>query len=712
MNKRSKDKDKEILKRVQENDPTLTELNIGRGGGIFFQRATSSDFSALGAAIRKNTNITKLAIGIHGLAIETQYDYGNSGFSTGLRKNSTIRELSIRCYGNSITGAVSAVLQAFQTNNNLTKLEISRVPNLDKMTNERKQLIFNTLALCTNLKTIDIILDGGETLVPGYTNIKVVGTSQTENFKNECKKIVERSGQKNNSSPVLRFSYNSEPTSHGPLSIPFKRVVLNKDDLVLKDEVEEEDTGEAWKRVSGIILGQVVTYRQYFSTHYIRNYLQILLKTVKNGCCSNVGPGYMCGHCESSINVIRVSRAVILSICKLPLKKIRDHETSTDLKKIRSWIYNQVKEFKDDSRGEIKAVLPQKLNELIFSTKFDCQPPWEEDDFGILLQQPSPSWIIRINMLMLMGYKVALVNFNDIARFSRKDLKVVHSDFSRLLCPAENGEDDASDSESDVRVADDNVKTLFNQPPPADLHDDELFRLPPPLEDCPICRFRMPLGTGREYKSCCGKVVCSGCIYAVEKASSEDVPMCLFCSTPEPKTDKDDVERLKARMKLNDAEAIYRVGVYCSKGMNGYPQDHVEALELWNKAGDLGFAAAYFKIGTVYYRGEGGVEEDKKKAIHYWELAAMQGHVMARYTLGLMEKRAGNVDRALKHYMIAAKAGSEKSLGAIRYLHMSREATKDDFTIALRSYQAYLDEVKSDRRDEAAAYDEKKYKYY
>jgi len=74
-----------------------------------FQRATSSDFSTLGEAISKNTHITKLAIGIHGLAIETQYDYGYSGFSNGLRQNSSICELSIRCYGNSIAGAVTAL---------------------------------------------------------------------------------------------------------------------------------------------------------------------------------------------------------------------------------------------------------------------------------------------------------------------------------------------------------------------------------------------------------------------------------------------------------------------------------------------------------------------------------------------------------------------------------------------------------------------------
>ena len=33
----------------------------------------------------------------------------------------------------------------------------------------------------------------------------------------------------------------------------------------------------------------------------------------------------------------------------------------------------------------------------------------------------------------------------------------------------------------------------------------------------------------------------------------------------------------------------------------------------------------------------------------------MGGEAIARYNLGLIEKRAGNYDRALKHFMIAAR---------------------------------------------------------
>jgi len=42
---------------------------------------------------------------------------------------------------------------------------------------------------------------------------------------------------------------------------------------------------------------------------------------------------------------------------------------------------------------------------------------------------------------------------------------------------------------------------------------------------------------------------------------------------------------------------------------------------------------------------------------------------------------------------------------------MDGYATKDDYGRSLRSYQGYLDEIKSDQRDKAAAFRDG-YKYY
>ena len=70
------------------------------------------------------------------------------------------------------------------------------------------------------------------------------------------------------------------------------------------------------------------------------------------------------------------------------------------------------------------------------------------------------------------------------------------------------------------------------------------------------------------------------------------------------------------------------------------------------------------------------------------------------------------MDRAIKHYMIAIESGWSGSLAVIRSLHLIGHATKEDYSKALRSYQEYLNEVKSAQRDEAAAaYEDCKFKY-
>ena len=68
----------------------------------------------------------------------------------------------------------------------------------------------------------------------------------------------------------------------------------------------------------------------------------------------------------------------------------------------------------------------------------------------------------------------------------------------------------------------------------------------------------------------------------------------------------------------------------------------------------------------------------------------MSGDTYSRYNLGITEDNAGNIDRALKHFMIAVGSGSNESLEEIEQFSMAGNATKDDYEKALRSYQAYL----------------------
>ena len=250
----------------------------------------------------------------------------------------------------------------------------------------------------------------------------------------------------------------------------------------------------------------------------------------------------------------------------------------------------------------------------------------------------------------------------------------------------------------------------------AELQDLELFKQPPPREDCPICFLPLPrLGMGSKYNACCGKEICSGCIYAPVYdnlgniiGNGEDT--CPFCRTLAQCSEEEIIKRLKKRKEVGDAEAIFSLGCCYSNGLFGMPRDYAKALELGHQAGELGCAAAYCNIGNAYYNGD-GVERDEKKAKDYYELAAMGGSVYARHSLGNAEWRTGNWDRAIKHWLIAAGAGYNDSVKNIQQLYMDGHATKEDYTSALRAFQKCIDEIRSDQRDIAAA-DSDIYKYY
>jgi len=247
-------------------------------------------------------------------------------------------------------------------------------------------------------------------------------------------------------------------------------------------------------------------------------------------------------------------------------------------------------------------------------------------------------------------------------------------------------------------------------------HHKKLFKQPPPEEDCPICFLRLPtMLTGRKYYSCCGQTICSGCSYAPvydNQGNKVDNQKCPFCRRPTPHTVEEILNRLNKRVEVDDPIAIYNLGNYYSRGEGacGFPQDYSKALELWHRAGELGCTEAYCSIGYSYLRGE-GVKVDKNKARHYFDSAAMMGDVVSRYSLGFSEDSKGNMDRALRHFLIGVKSGHIDSLNGIQKLYSNGHATKDDYKKALQLYQAYLDEIKSAQRDTAAAAN-KRYRYY
>ena len=256
-----------------------------------------------------------------------------------------------------------------------------------------------------------------------------------------------------------------------------------------------------------------------------------------------------------------------------------------------------------------------------------------------------------------------------------------------------------------------------------------MFKDHPPPEDCPICFLPLPFDDGQvTFESCCGKDICNGCIIAMYERDilvmvlrEGDDSLCAFCRTPGAKSYEEEVARAKKLMEKGNADAYYMLANYYDCGTMGMPQDRTKANELYLKAGELGCAEAYFNLGYSYNYGE-GVEIDKKKAKYFYELAAIRGDLSARHNLGVLEKQTGNLHRAMKHFILAARAGHEGSLNAVKegFMHcvlvakaghkeslavkkgfMAGIVTKDDYASTLRAYQTRQDETKSDARDRA-----------
>ena len=247
-------------------------------------------------------------------------------------------------------------------------------------------------------------------------------------------------------------------------------------------------------------------------------------------------------------------------------------------------------------------------------------------------------------------------------------------------------------------------QTLFGNRGAADDDDEALFKDPPPCEECPICFLPLPDPNHTFFKTCCGKRICCGCMYAMsaESRGRGKVVLCAFCRKPPSRSPEEEDERMKKCMDADNAFAFCILARDYEHG-DGVPQDFAKANELYLKAGELGCPEAYLNLGSLYDIGR-GVEVDKNKTKHFYELAAMNGCVGARHNLGCLEGEAGNQNRARKHFMIAAKAGYKDSLDTVKKGYMMGYFTKDEFANTLRAYQKAHDGMKSDMRDKFGAF--------
>ncbi|EJK47289.1 hypothetical protein THAOC_34002 [Thalassiosira oceanica] len=176
---------------------------------------------------------------------------------------------------------------------------------------------------------------------------------------------------------------------------------------------------------------------------------------------------------------------------------------------------------------------------------------------------------------------------------------------------------------------------------------------------------------------------------------------CPFCRAPTPKEEQV-LAMIRKRVAAGDPMATWYLGTQHEHGEFGLDKDMTRAVELYERAADLGVSAAHFHLGVMYMMGT-EVEEDMDKAFRHYEAAAMSGDVDARFNLGCLEKNAGNNDLALQHFLISAKLGCDDSLSNVKKMYVDGNATKADYAAALRGHQKAVEEMSSPDRAEAKA---------
>jgi tetratricopeptide (TPR) repeat protein len=244
-----------------------------------------------------------------------------------------------------------------------------------------------------------------------------------------------------------------------------------------------------------------------------------------------------------------------------------------------------------------------------------------------------------------------------------------------------------------------------------ELREELLFKQPESSHhgDCPICSLPLPLdkSKGTIYHCCC-KVICKGCDITNQMRQFEQrlAISCPFCRKPAPETKEEGDKLVMKRIEANDPVALWQEG-----GLQYKKGEYSKAFEYFTKAAKLGDADAHFKLAELYHFGR-GVEKDKEKYIYHLEEAAIGGHPLARYDLGVYESNNGNIERAVKHWIIAARQGDDDSLKELMEAFKEGYVEKDILAVALRAHHAAVDETKSPQRKAAEEFHRRKREGY
>ena len=221
----------------------------------------------------------------------------------------------------------------------------------------------------------------------------------------------------------------------------------------------------------------------------------------------------------------------------------------------------------------------------------------------------------------------------------------------------------------------------------------------PPREECPICMRVLPIHAMLQaYAACCGKILCSACEHQHQMKSGKQIT-CAFCRTAVPRSEEEELARMRKRAELMDPDALVNVAMCYGRGGHGLPLDQSKCIELHRKAAGLGYPDAQYNLGTFYFNGEMGLEQNKEEALKYWEKAAEGGYLDARHNLGCEENENGNHVPVMRHWRLAASGGYRKSMDFLIEDFEDGLLHHGDLSETLQVFYRSRGEMRSEGRD-------------
>ena len=273
------------------------------------------------------------------------------------------------------------------------------------------------------------------------------------------------------------------------------------------------------------------------------------------------------------------------------------------------------------------------------------------------------------------------------------------------ICGVGGNNSEVEDAESELGSEElqvDASKTIVNASKTIPLTE---HRSNPSIEECPLCFLPYPMnGVGSTtYMKCCGKIICSGCVLAMEEeeAKLSKTGSCPFCRKPRLSsyTDEERIQMVQNRVDVGDAVSIFEMGTYHYRGLVGLPVDLEKAEEMFVEAAELGEVKAHHMLGDMYC---GHRKEDMQKAMHHYSVAAELGYAPSQNNLGLLELYLGNGSSAMVQFSAAARSGLSVAMENLREGVAIGYITKEECQKLEEEYSRAVEAMDSMHRCSAA----------